>query len=36
MLSLSFEKITGEELSKKLLPESLSNPIQKRKKKLSK
>ena len=33
---IEFEKITGEELSKKLLPESLSNPIQKRKKKLLK
>ena len=33
---IEFEKITGEELSKKLLPESLSDPIQRRKKKLSK
>ena len=33
---IEFEKITGNELSKKLLPESLSMPIQKRKKKLSK
>jgi transposase-like protein len=33
---IEFEKITGEELSKKFLPESLSNPIQRRKKKLSK
>jgi hypothetical protein len=33
---IEFEKITGEELSKKYLPESLSNPIQRRKKKLSK
>jgi transposase-like protein len=33
---IEFEKITGEELSKKLLPESLSDPIQKRKKRLSK
>ena len=33
---IEFEKITGNELSKKLLPESLSTPIQKRKKKLSK
>jgi hypothetical protein len=33
---IEFERITGEELSKKLLPESLSNPIQRRKKKLSK
>lgn len=33
---IEFEKITGEELSKKLLPESLSEPIQKRKKKISK
>ena len=28
---IEFEKITGEELSKKLLPESLSDPIQRRK-----
>jgi len=33
---IEFEKITGEELSKKYLPESLSNPIQRKKKKLSK
>ena len=33
---IEFEKLTGEELSKKFLPESLSNPIQRRKKKLSK
>ena len=33
---IEFEKITGEELSKKFLPESLSDPIQRRKKKLSK
>jgi transposase-like protein len=33
---IEFEKITGEELSKKLLPESLSDPIQKRKKRLLK
>ena len=33
---IEFEKITGEELSKKLLPESLSDPIQRRKKKLLK
>lgn len=33
---IEFERITGEELSKKYLPESLSNPIQRRKKKLSK
>ena len=33
---IEFEKLTGEELSKKYLPESLSNPIQRRKKKHSK
>jgi hypothetical protein len=33
---IEFEKLTGEELSKKFLPESLSNPIQRKKKKLSK
>jgi hypothetical protein len=33
---IEFEKLTGDELSKKYLPESLSNPIQRRKKKLSK
>ena len=33
---IEFEKLTGEELSKKYLPESLSNPIQRKKKKLSK
>ena len=33
---VEFEKITGEELSKKFLPKSLSNPIQRKKKKLSK
>ncbi len=33
---IEFEKITGEELSKKYLPESLSNLIQRKKKKLSK
>ena len=31
-----FEKITGEELSKKYLPESLAQEIQKKKKKLTK
>jgi predicted HicB family RNase H-like nuclease len=33
---IEFEKVTGEELSKKYLPESLSNAIQRKKKKLSK
>ena len=33
---VEFEKITGEELSKKYLPEHLSNEIQRKKKKLSK
>ena len=33
---IEFEKLTGEELSKKYLPESLSNAIQRKKKKLSK
>ncbi len=33
---IEFERMTGEEVSKKLLPESLSNPIQRRKKKLLK
>ena len=32
---IEFEKLTGEELSKKFLPGSLCNPIQRRKKKLS-
>ena len=31
-----FEKITGEELSKKYLPESLAQEIQKKKRKLTK
>ncbi len=33
---IEFERVTGEELSKKLLPELLSNPIQRKKKKLLK
>ena len=33
---IEFEKITGEELSKKFLPEHLANEIQRKKKKLSK
>jgi transposase-like protein len=33
---VEFEKITGEELSKKYLPEHLTNEIQRKKKKLSK
>ena len=33
---VEFEKVTGEELSKKYLPEWLANEIQKKKKKLSK
>lgn len=33
---VEFEKITGEELSKKFLPEHLANEIQRKKKKLSK
>lgn len=33
---IEFEKVTGEELSKKYLPEKLANEIQKKKKKLSK
>jgi transposase-like protein len=33
---VEFEKITGEELSKKFLPEHLANQIQRKKKKLSK
>jgi transposase-like protein len=35
-LIVEFEKVTGEELSKKHLPEWLSNEIQRKKKKLSK
>ena len=33
---VEFEKVTGEELSKKYLPEWLANEIQRKKKKLSK
>jgi transposase-like protein len=33
---IDFEKVTGEELSKKYLPERLANEIQRKKKKLSK
>jgi uncharacterized protein with von Willebrand factor type A (vWA) domain len=33
---VEFEKITGEELSKKFLPEHLAQEIQRKKKKLSK
>ena len=33
---VDFEKVTGEELSKKLLPETLANEIQKKKKSLTK
>ncbi len=33
---VEFEKITGEELSKKFLPEPLAQEIQKKKKKLTK
>ncbi len=33
---VEFEKITGEELSKKFLPEHLANEIQRKKKKLTK
>jgi uncharacterized protein with von Willebrand factor type A (vWA) domain len=33
---VEFEKITGEELSKKFLPEHLANEIQRKKKKLLK
>jgi hypothetical protein len=33
---VDFEKVTGEELSKKYLPEALANEIQRKKKKLSK
>jgi hypothetical protein len=35
-LIIDFEKVTGEELSKKYLPEGLANEIQRKKKKLSK
>jgi len=35
-LIVEFEKVTGEELSKKYLPEHLTNEIQRKKKKLSK
>jgi hypothetical protein len=35
-LIVEFEKVTGEELSKKYLPEWLANEIQRKKKKLSK
>ena len=35
-LIIEFEKVTGEELSKKFLPEWLANEIQKKKKKLLK
>jgi transposase-like protein len=35
-LIIELEKVTGDELSKKLLPESLSKEIQRKKKKLSK
>jgi len=35
-LIVEFEKVTGKELSKKFLPEHLSNEIQRRKKRLSK
>jgi hypothetical protein len=33
---IDFENVTGEELSKKYLPEGLANEIQRKKKKLSK
>jgi len=33
---VEFEKITGDELSKKFLPEHLSQEIQRKKKKLTK
>lgn len=37
LLSLAdFEKVTGEELSKKYLPETLANEIARKKKKLTK
>jgi transposase-like protein len=35
-LIIEFEKVTGKELSKKYLPEQLSNEIQRKKKRLSK
>ena len=35
-LIIEFEKVTGKELSKKYLPESLSDEIQRKKKRLSK
>ena len=35
-LIVEFEKVTGKELSKKFLPESLSDEIQRKKKRLSK
>ena len=35
-LIVEFEKVTGQELSKKFLPEHLSAEIQRRKKRLSK
>jgi len=35
-LIANFEKVTGQELSKKFLPEQLSNEIQRKKKRLSK
>jgi transposase-like protein len=35
-LIIEFEKVTGEELSKKFLPDWLTNEIQKKKKRLSK
>jgi transposase-like protein len=35
-LIIEFEKVTGEELSKKFLPDWLTNEIQRKKKKLSK
>ena len=35
-LIIEFEKVTGKELSKKFLPESLSDEIQRKKKRLSK
>ena len=35
-LIVDFEKLTGEELSKKFLPDWLANEIQRKKKKLSK
>jgi transposase-like protein len=35
-LIIEFEKVTGKELSKKYLPEPLSNEIQRKKKRLSK